>query len=400
VPFRELRAGRAWSGLGDTIRENAHAAFATALRWIKALDFSRVQGPGLSASEPRMSRRLVSTLAEPCDARVAVGQAKRKAASRTLGDVPFLRELLDAARALPPIRMAVVHPCDATSLSGAVEARNAGLIEPVLVGPAARIRAVAVEAGLALDTFEIVDVRHSHAAAEAAVALARAGKVAALMKGALHTDEIMQAAVRKEAGLRTERRMSHVYALDVPHHSKPLFITDAAVNIAPSLGDKRDIVQNAIALCHALGVPQPKVAILSAVETVDPRIVSTVDAAALCKMAERGQITGGLVDGPLAIDNAVSGPAAAAKHIVSRVAGDADVLVAPDLVSGNMLAKQLVHLAGAQAAGLVLGATVPIVVTSRSDGAPSRVASCAMARLLAHHRRIRPGTVRHYADGA
>ncbi|WP_311276055.1 bifunctional enoyl-CoA hydratase/phosphate acetyltransferase [Methylobacterium sp. WCS2018Hpa-22] len=327
------------------------------------------------------------------------GTDLRAMAPRTVGDAMSLRGLLDAAHGLAPIRMAIVHPCDTASLMGAIHAWDEGLIEPVLVGPAARIRAVAAEAGLALDAFEVVDVRHSHAAAETAVALARAGKVQALMKGALHTDEIMQAAVRREGGLRTGRRMSHVYALDVPHHPKPVFITDAAVNIAPSLDDKRDIVQNAIELCHALGIPQPKVAILSAVETVDARIVSTVDAAALCKMAERGQITGGIVDGPLALDNAVSGPAAAAKHIVSRVAGDADVLVVPDLVSGNMLAKQLVHLAGAEAAGLVLGATVPIVVTSRSDGEASRVASCAMARLVAHHRRTRPGAVHRFADG-
>ncbi|WP_407067279.1 bifunctional enoyl-CoA hydratase/phosphate acetyltransferase [Methylobacterium sp. Leaf111] len=347
-----------------------------------------------------MTWRLSLGAAATRGARLAVGdEGGRTADPRTVGNATSLRGWREAAGGLAPIRMAIVHPCDATSLLGAIAAWEAGLIEPVLVGPEARIRAVAAEAGLALDGFELVDARHSHAAAETAVALARTGKVAALMKGALHTDEMMQAAVRKAGGLRTERRMSHVYALDVPHHPKPLFITDAAVNIAPSLDDKRDIVQNAIELCHALGIREPKVAILSAVETVNARIVSTVDAAALCKMAERGQITGGIVDGPLALDNAVSGPAAAAKHIVSRVAGDADVLVVPDLVSGNMLAKQLVHLAGAEAAGLVLGASVPIVVTSRSEGEPSRVASCAMARLSAPHRCIGSGTVRRSADG-
>lgn len=331
-----------------------------------------------------MSRHLSPALAH-------VGAGGYDAVPASFGSRPRPSGLLDAARGLDPIRMAVVHPCDGVSLAGAIEARDAGLIEPVLVGPKARVLAAAAEAGIDLDGVELVDALHSHAAAETAVALARAGKVAALMKGALHTEEIMAAAVRSATGLRTERRMSHVYALDVPHHPKPLFITDAAVNIAPSLGDKRDIVQNAIDLCHALGIPEPKVAVLSAVETVTPKIASTVDAAALCKMAERGQITGGIVDGPLAIDNAISGPAAAAKHIVSPVAGDADVLVVPDLVSGNMLAKQLVHVAGAEAAGLILGARVPIVVTSRSDDERSRLASCMMARLVAHHRGKRGG---------
>ncbi|ACA20375.1 Phosphate butyryltransferase [Methylobacterium sp. 4-46] len=294
------------------------------------------------------------------------------------------RRLIDAARGRPPIRTAVVHPCDAVSLEGALAGRRAGLIEPVLVGPRAKIAAAAEAARIALDGIEIVEAPHSHAAAERAVDLARAGSVAALMKGALHTDEILSAALRREAGLRTERRMSHVYALDVPHYRKPLFITDAAVNIAPSLAEKRDIVQNAIDLCRALGIAEPKAAILSAVETVSMRIGSTLDAAALCKMAERGQITGGRVEGPLAFDNAISREAAAAKGIASPVAGDADILVVPDLVSGNMLAKQLIHLAGADAAGLILGARVPIILTSRADSAEVREASCALAQLFAH----------------
>lgn len=294
------------------------------------------------------------------------------------------RAFVAAARAHPPVRIAVVHPCDEASLVGALAARDAGLIEPVLVGPQAKVEAAGTSAGLFLDGVARLDAPHSHAAAELAVAEARAGRVAALMKGALHTDEILTALLDKTAGLRTGRRMSHVYALDVPDYAKPLFITDAAVNIAPNLEDKRDIVQNAIDLCRALGVETPKVAILSAVETVTTKLASTLDAAALCKMAERGQIAGGIVDGPLAFDNAVSRTAAATKGIAGAVAGDADVLVVPDLVSGNMLAKQLIHLAGADAAGILLGAQVPVVLTSRSDSAEVRLASCALAQLLVH----------------
>lgn len=311
-----------------------------------------------------------------------------RSASTALADLrrPLVSLVAERGHGLAPIRMAVIHPCDAVSFVGAIKAWEGGLIEPVLVGPEAKIRAVAGSVGVGLDGIEIVDVPHSHAAAETAVELAAACEVAALMKGALHTGEVLGAALRKGTGLRTERRMSHVYALDVSHHPRPLFLTDTGVNIAPNLDDKRDIVQNAITLCHALGIAEPKVAVLSAIETITPRIASTLDAAALCKMAERGQISGGLVDGPLALDNAVSGLAAATKHIVSPVAGQADVLVAPDLVSGKMLAKQLIYLAGADAAGLVLGARVPIVLTSRSDGEEARVLSCAIARLLAHHR--------------
>ncbi|MGN7124498.1 bifunctional enoyl-CoA hydratase/phosphate acetyltransferase [Methylorubrum thiocyanatum] len=345
-----------------------------------------------------MSRPLSPALADVRCARVAYGD-RHDSIPAAIGSGTAMARLLDAARGLDPIRTAIIHPCDGNSLMGAIKAWDAGVIEPLLVGPKAKILAAAAELGVGLDGTELIDTPHSHAAAETAMALARTGKVAALMKGALHTQEILAAAVRQETGLRTERRMSHVYALDVPNHSKALFITDAAVNIAPSLADKRDIVQNAIDLCHALGIPEPKVAVLSAVETVSPKIASTVDAAALCKMAERGQITGGLVDGPLAIDNAVSGPAAVTKHIVSPVAGDADVLVVPDLVSGNLLAKQLVHLAGAKAAGLILGARVPIVVTSRSDGERSRVASCAMAQILAHYRAATLGAFLRSAAG-
>ena len=296
------------------------------------------------------------------------------------------QQLIDATRKLEPMLTAVVHPCDELSLAGAIEAMRQRLIVPVLVGPEHKIRAAAAQAGLVLDGVQLIDVPHSHAAAERAVALARNGNVQALMKGALHTDELMGTVVDAASGLRTERRISHVFALDVPTYPKPLFITDAAINIYPTLAEKRDIVQNAIDLVHALGNPQPKVAILSAVETVNPKITSTVEAAALCKMLDRGQISGAILDGPLAFDNAISKAAAGSKRLVSAVAGDADILVVPDLESGNMLAKQLIYLAGADAAGIVLGARVPIVLTSRSDGVLARLASSALALLFAHHR--------------
>ncbi|KAA3621232.1 MAG: phosphate acetyltransferase [Proteobacteria bacterium] len=292
------------------------------------------------------------------------------------------KALIEATRDVAPVRTAVVHPCDSLSLSGALEAAKLGLIIPVLVGPRARIEAAAVEAGRELGNVEIIDVPHSHAAAKQAVALARQARVEALMKGKLHTDELMGAVVDRTSGLRTDRRMSHVYGLDVPHYPKPLFITDAAININPNLDDKRDIVQNAIDLAHALGLATPKVALLSAIETVSANITSTVDAAALCKMADRGQITGALIDGPLAFDNAISKTAADTKGIVSPVAGDADILVAPDLEAGNMMAKQLIYLAGADPAGIVLGARVPIMLTSRADDMLCRLASAALVQLF------------------
>lgn len=295
-------------------------------------------------------------------------------------------ELIQATAALAPVPTAIVHPCDALSLQGALEAGSQGIIIPVLVGPRSKIEAAAAEIGQSLDGIEIVDVPHSHAAAEKATALARAGKVQMLMKGKIHTDELLEPVVDGKTGLRTERRMSHVFALDVPTYPKPLLISDAAINIFPDLDAKRDIVQNAIDLGNALGIECPKVAILSAVETVTPSIPSTVDAAALCKMAGRGQITGGVLDGPLAFDNAISRSAAETKGIVSDVAGDADILIVPDLEAGNMIAKQLIYLAGADAGGLVLGARVPIVLTSRSDGVMSRLASAAMAQLFVHRR--------------
>lgn len=295
-------------------------------------------------------------------------------------------ELIEATKPLPPVPTAVVHPCDERSLEGALEAGLKDMIVPVLVGPEAKIRAVATGCGRDLTGIEIVDVPHSHAAAARAVALAREDKVQMLMKGKIHTDELLDPVVDSRTGLRTERRMSHVFALDVPNYPKPLFISDAAINIFPDLKAKRDIVQNAIELGQALGLECPKVAILSAVETVTPSIPSTVDAAALCMMANRGQITGGQLDGPLAFDNAVSPSAAEAKGIVSDVAGQADILIVPDLEAGNMIAKQLIYLAGADAAGLVLGARIPIVLTSRADGVMSRLASAALAQLFVHRR--------------
>ncbi len=297
-----------------------------------------------------------------------------------------LEPLLVAARRRAALRTAVVHPVDTTSLLGAIEAERTGLIVPVLVGPERRIRAAAREARIDLAGRAIEATEHSHAAAARAVQMARRGEVDAIMKGALHTDELMRCVVDPDSGLRTERRVSHVFAIDAPHYPRLLFITDAAVNIYPSLEDKRDIVQNAIDLARALGVRTPRVAILSAVELVTPKIKSTLDAAALCKMADRAQITGGILDGPLAFDNAVSSAAAATKAITSSVAGRADIFVVPDLEAGNMLAKQLEYLAGAQLAGIVLGARVPIMLTSRADGVRSRLASCAIAVLYAHRR--------------
>jgi len=293
--------------------------------------------------------------------------------------------LIAMTQGLVPIRTAVVHPVDTPSLLGAIEAARANLIVPVLIGPEAKIRAAAAQAQLDLTPYELVATEHSDAAAEHAVALARAGKVDALMKGALHTDELMRAVVDGEHGLRTARRISHVFAIDAPGYPRPLFVTDAAINIYPNLTDKRDIIQNAIDLAHALGIAQPRVAILSAVETVTETIRSTLDAAALCKMADRGQITGGILDGPLAFDNAVSLESAKTKGIHSPVAGRADIFVVPDLEAGNMLAKQLEYLAEAQVAGIVLGARVPIILTSRADNTLARLGSCAIALLLARH---------------
>ena len=297
------------------------------------------------------------------------------------------KQLIELTKDRGTISMAVVHPCDRESLGGALSAAEAGLIKPVLVGPMEKILAAAKELGVDVSKYELVDTEHSHAAAVKAVALAREGKVEALMKGSLHTDELMAEVVSHATGLRTARRVSHVFYMDLPSYPKPLLITDAAVNIEPDLDAKVDIVQNAIDVALALSIPEPKVAILAAVETVNAKMRSTLEAAALCKMAERGQIRGGIVDGPLAMDNALSLVAAKTKGIVSAVAGQADILVVPDLESGNFIAKQLEYLADAASAGIVVGARVPIVLTSRADPAQVRAASCALALLVARNRR-------------
>jgi len=295
-------------------------------------------------------------------------------------------QMLATCRNLKPIPTAVAHPCEESALSGAIEAARLGIIVPILVGPREKIEAIAKSAGIDLNDYQIVDTPHSNASAAKAVELVRSAQAELLMKGSLHTDELMAAVVSREGGLRTGRRISHVFVMDVPSYHKVLMITDGAINIAPTLEDKVDICQNAIDLAICLGITRPKVAILTAVETVTSKMPATIDAAALCKMAERGQIRGAILDGPLAFDNAISKEAAATKGIHSEVAGDPDILLAPDLEAGNILAKQLSFLTNADSAGLVLGARVPIILTSRADSVRSRIASCAVATLAAHAR--------------
>jgi phosphotransacetylase len=297
-----------------------------------------------------------------------------------------LEFFIQQARQARPIRTAVVHPVDHNSLTGALSAASEGLIVPILIGPEERIRALAKQEQLDLTGIEIIPVPHSHAAAEKACQLVREGRVEALMKGALATSELLSAVLHKTLGIRTERRLSHVFVFDIPNYHKPLVITDAAINVAPDLSIKRDIVQNAIEFCQVLGIPSPRVAILAAVEKIVPSMQSTLDAAALCKMAERGQIDGGILEGPLAFDNAISRQAALDKHIESQVSGEADILLAPDLESANMIAKQLVYLASAESAGIALGARVPIILTSRADNTLTRMASCALASHIVHQR--------------
>jgi len=299
-------------------------------------------------------------------------------------------QMLARCKSLKPIPTAVAHPCEATALAGAVDAAKEGLIIPILVGPRVKMEAVAKAEGIDLSGFEIVDTPHSIASAARAVELLREARAELLMKGSLHTDELMGAIVSKEGGLRTGRRISHVFVMDVPTYHKVLIVTDGAINIAPTLEDKVDICQNAIDLVISLGLEKPKVAILAAVETVTSKMPATIDAAALCKMADRGQIKGAILEGPLAFDNAISKQAAETKGIISEVAGDPDILLAPDLEAGNILAKQLSFLANADSAGLVLGARVPIILTSRADSVRSRIASCAVAMLAAHARRQKP----------
>jgi phosphotransacetylase len=294
--------------------------------------------------------------------------------------------LLTRCAALKPVPTAIAHPCDETALAGAIEAAQRGLIAPILVGPARKIEQLAKSSGMDLAGSEIVNVPHSHASAAKAVELVREGRAALVMKGSLHTDELLSAVVAGATGLRTERRISHVFIMDVPQYHKLLTVTDAAINISPSLEDKADICRNAIDLVISLGLEKPKVAILAAVETVTSKMPATIDAAALCKMADRGQIAGGILDGPLAFDNAISRQAADIKKIHSTVAGDPDIVLVPDLEAGNILAKQLIYLANADSAGLVLGARVPIILTSRSDSVRSRIASCAVGMLAVHAR--------------
>ena len=299
-------------------------------------------------------------------------------------------QMLATCSNMKPIPTAVAHPCEESALAGAVEAAHLGIIVPILVGPRARIEATAKSSGIDISAFEIVDTPHSNASAAKSVELLREARAELLMKGSLHTDELMAAVISREGGLRTGRRISHVFVMDVPTYHKVLMITDGAINIAPTLEDKVDICQNAIDLALSLNIRKPKVAILAAVETVNSKMPATIDAAALCKMAERGQITGGILDGPLAFDNAISKEAAATKGIHSEVAGDPDILLAPDLEAGNILAKQLSFLTNADSAGIVLGARVPIILTSRADSVRSRIASCAVAALAAHARRKKP----------
>jgi len=296
-------------------------------------------------------------------------------------DYHVFQKFIERCKNLPAVTTAVVWPLSEVALNGAVEAAIARLIEPTLIGPGAELKALAARLGVDISAYPIVEADTEAKAAEAAVVMCRSGNFQALMKGSLHTDELLKPAMERDTGLRTARRISHVFVMDTPAYARTLLITDAAINITPELEDKVHIVQNAIDLAHALGIPEPKVALLSAIETVNPKIKSTLDAAALCKMADRGQITGGILDGPLAFDTAVSEKAADIKKLVSPVAGQADILVVPDLESGNMLAKQLEYLGGAQMAGVVLGARVPTILTSRADSAETRLTSCAVAVL-------------------
>ena len=332
-------------------------------------------------------------------AKVQAPTSKMEGEGIGLGELSYhtrhvFHDLIERAQRMKPIKMAVAHPCSETALQGAVDAAMANIIEPYLVGPRDRIQSLADELGLDISQYHLIDTPHSHASATEAVALCRSGQTEALMKGSLHTDEFMSEILKKDTGLRTAARVSHVFILDVPTYPRPLFITDAAINIYPTLEDKFHIVTNAIELAHALDIKEPKVAILSAVETINPKIPSTMEAASLCKMAERGQITGALLDGPLAFDNAISKEAAIIKGITSKVAGEADIFVVPDLESGNMLAKQLTYLVDADAAGIVLGARVPVILTSRADSPKARLASCAVAAATAFARRSKPNVIK------
>ena len=401
--FRRVIAHGMWGGglisavLGTELPGPGAIYLGQSLRFLRPVGIGDAITATVTVTEKRADKHIL-LLDCRCDNQngetVITGEAQVKAPTEKirrprialpdirLSDHDGYHRLIEGVRG-NPARTAIAHPCSAAALAAAVEAAEAGLIDPILVGPRARILAAAAEAGKDVAAYRIVESAHSHDSAAKAVELVRAGEAVLLMKGSLHTDELMGAVVSRATGLRTERRISHAYVMDVPGHPTPLIITDAAINIAPNLEEKADIIRNAIDLAHVLDIGQPRVAILSAVETVNPAMPTTLDAAALCKMADRGQITGGLLDGPLAFDNAISEAAAKEKGIVSPVAGKADILVVPDLEAGNMLAKQLTFLGGADAAGIVLGARVPIILTSRADSLRTRLASCAVAVLVA-----------------
>ncbi len=364
--------------LGDSLTVTITAIDKNAVDKTVTFDCKAVNQNGLTVFTG--TARVYAPLEKQCRERVALPEMKLSRGHHAFED------LIGRCKELKPISMAVAHPCDEPSLRGSVEAAERGLIEPILIGPRPKIERVAGDCRLDISRYRIVDVEHSHEAAARGVALCRSGEAEALMKGSLHTDELMHEVAARDTGLRTSRRISHVFIMDVPSYPRMLLITDAAINIYPTLEDKADILQNAIDLAQVLGIAAPRVAILSAVETIYPKIASTIEAAALCKMADRGQITGGILDGPLAFDNAISEEAARIKRIVSPVAGKADILLVPDLEAGNMLAKQLAYLADAEAAGIVLGTRVPVVLTSRADSAKARLASCAIAVLFAHRR--------------
>lgn len=408
-----LTAHGMWAGalvssvLGNELPGPGTVCLTQQLRFVKRIAAADTITATVTVREKRVESRIVVLDCECANQHgeiVALGSAEVIAAAESVSlprppaDVlasqahEKFEQLLARVRTLPAISTAVAHPCSDAALGAVVEAAQAGLIVPTLVGPAEKIHMYAQRLRADISDYPLVDVPHSHAAAAKAVELVRQGTAQVLMKGSLHTDELLAEVVKRDTGLRTERRLSHVFVMDVPSYHKPLMVTDAAINIYPTLEEKADICRNAIDLAHALRIAHPKVAILSAVETINPKIPSTTDAASLCKMAERGQITGGILDGPLAMDNAISREAAAIKGIVSQVAGDADVLLVPDLEAGNILAKQLTFMAQADAAGIVLGARVPIVLTSRADGVRARLASCAVAVVMAHVRQTgKPG---------
>ena len=361
-------------GLGDTVTASVVVVEKKPDRKILVLDCLCIN---------QLGDKVISGQAEVMAPTEKVRRPRAALPDIRLSDHHAYHRLIESASGKSVVT-AVVHPCSAAALAAAVDAAEASLIEPLLIGPEGRIRQAAQEAGKDISSFRLIASMHSHDSAQKAVALVRSGDAALLMKGSLHTDELMGAVVSRTSGLRTERRISHAYVMDVPGHPTPLIITDAAINIAPSLDEKADIIRNVIDLAHVIGIACPRVAILAAVETVNPEMQATIDAAALCKMADRGQITGGLLDGPLAFDNAISEAAAQEKGILSPVAGKAEILVVPSLEAGNMLAKQLTFLGGADAAGVVLGARVPIILTSRADSLRTRLASCAVAVLMAH----------------